>query len=829
LKSLFWKIKKKRKEKRGKRKEGLRRVIMKHGLSVSVIIAVLALSGCGNYFHELIPSNDNKILSFTVPGQEGESVITEDSVTVIAEADTDIRSLIPAIVISDKATLIPLTLAYIQAAFPSAQVFARAAELYTSDDFADHIFDLISKDKNFKAPELSIPIDFSSPVDFLVISGRGSIRRYTATLDTGEPISVKIPVTITGLSAEDKIYDGTTTATISGTALIEGLESGDEVSVNYGTAAFESADIGNDKTVTFSGFSLDGADAEKYALAAQPESVTANITGIPLSINGLGAANKVYDGTTTATIIGTAVLNGVINGDTVTLNYGTAAFADKNVGNNKTVSFNDFSVGGADAGKYSLTQPANVTANITPYSLTGRINISRAWVSPIPGDNTIEITQIIPPGETDTLSVTFIPALPSGLSYNSGTRRITYNGTTAFTNPNVSFSVVAGNGNYSSNGTIGFGISVYDGQVDFTGTGYDRRIPVTPANITAFNTYANTANGLTRHYKLEGNITLTGTNNWTAIGTLSTQFTGSFDGQLNTITGININRPNEDYKGFFGYISGVSSSVRNLGMVGGSITGGEVVGGVVGYNYGGTVQNCYATGAVSGLENEVGGVVGCTYDGTVQNCYATGAVNGDGYIGGVVGYNNGGTVQNCYATGAVNGDGYIGGVVGSTNRWNGMVRNCYATGAVNNSGYRYIGGVAGYNLNGSTVQNCVALNPSVRLVGSDYIGRVVGENGIQTSSYNNYARNPMMVQYNWNGTTGTNKTINAGANTVDGTSITTTNALTATWWTAAGRWSIANGGTAWDFTNVWNPPDGTSRLPTLRNMPAGTQNPVIQN
>jgi len=86
------------------------------------------------------------------------------------------------------------------------------------------------------------------------------------------------PVTITGLSASSKTYDGTTTATVTGTAVINGLVGGDTVTVKAGTASFTDASVGNNKTVIFSGWSLTGADAAHYTLSGQPASVTADIT-----------------------------------------------------------------------------------------------------------------------------------------------------------------------------------------------------------------------------------------------------------------------------------------------------------------------------------------------------------------------------------------------------------------------------------------------------------------------------------------------------------------------------------------------------------------------
>jgi len=187
---------------------------------------------------------------------------------------------------------------------------------------------------------------------------------YTLTVDPK-------PVTITGLSANNKVYNGTTAATITGTAVISGKIDGDTVTVSAGTAAFADKTVATGKTVTFSGYSLDGEDVDNYTLSEQPASVTANITAKPVTITGLSASNKVYNGTMAATVTGTAVINGKIDGDTVTVSAGTAAFANKTVGTGKTVTFSGYSLTGADAGNYTLSaQPASVTANITAKALT---------------------------------------------------------------------------------------------------------------------------------------------------------------------------------------------------------------------------------------------------------------------------------------------------------------------------------------------------------------------------------------------------------------------------------------------------------------------------
>jgi trimeric autotransporter adhesin len=194
---------------------------------------------------------------------------------------------------------------------------------------------------------------------------------YSLSLPTNVTANITAkPVTITGLSASNKVYDGNATATTSGTAVVSGKEGSDAVTVTAGSAAFTNKDVGTGKTVTFSGYSLTGAAAGNYHLSAQPASVTANITAKPLTITGLSASNKTYDGNTTATHSGTPVLSGVVSGDNVTLTgTGTASFANKTVANGKTVTISGYSLGGAGAGNYSLTPPT-ATANITAKSVT---------------------------------------------------------------------------------------------------------------------------------------------------------------------------------------------------------------------------------------------------------------------------------------------------------------------------------------------------------------------------------------------------------------------------------------------------------------------------
>jgi len=95
----------------------------------------------------------------------------------------------------------------------------------------------------------------------------------------------------------------------------------------------------------------------------------------------------------------------------------------------------------------------------------------------------------------------------------------------------------------------------------------------------------------------------------------------------------------------------------------------------VGYNYFGSISNCYSIGSVSGGD-VVGGLVGTNGNGTVSNCYSTSSVCGGGFIGGLVGHNTlRADISNCYSTGDVSGLEWIGGLVG----WNdySTVSNCF--------------------------------------------------------------------------------------------------------------------------------------------------------
>ena len=145
---------------------------------------------------------------------------------------------------------------------------------------------------------------------------------------------------------------------------------------------------------------------------------------------------------------------------------------------------------------------------------------------------------------------------------------------------------------------------------------------------------------------------------WTPIGTKTKSFKGTFDGKGYTISGLYINDSSKNHVGLFGYV-GENGTVKDVTLKDSYVSGNECVGGICGYNKGGTLQNCHNAGTVSGAQS-VGGVCGENRNsGIIQKCDNAGTVSGTGEsIGGVCGVNVANlnstpTIQECYNTGKV--------------------------------------------------------------------------------------------------------------------------------------------------------------------------------
>jgi hypothetical protein len=170
------------------------------------------------------------------------------------------------------------------------------------------------------------------------------------------------PLTITADNAT-RGY-GQTNPVFTGT--ITGLQNADPITASYSTAATAASPVG---VYAISATLLDPySNLGNYTVTTCNGSMTVTPAGVAI-VSGITANNKVYDGTTTATIrSNNVVLTGVVQGDTVSLvtNGYVATFAGAGVGAAIAVTVNGLSLSGASAGNYTFAQPAGLTANIAP-------------------------------------------------------------------------------------------------------------------------------------------------------------------------------------------------------------------------------------------------------------------------------------------------------------------------------------------------------------------------------------------------------------------------------------------------------------------------------
>jgi len=226
------------------------------------------------------------------------------------------------------------------------------------------------------------------------------------------------------------------------------------------------------------------------------------------------------------------------------------------------------------------------------------------------------------------------------------------------------------------------------------------------------------------HYVLANNIDMSGFSNFEPISPWVNDafphFTSVFDGNGKTISNLTVSGVSD--AGLFGYV-GPNCVIKNIKMTNVNITSTWNAGAVAGGGRG-TFSNCVVVG------------------GTVKS---TGTGGNSGVVGGVLGWNDLGIVQNCYSSGVTvqnvtgtDGTSDTGGILGSSGT-SSRIRNCYVSNTVSISGGNMVGGVVGINQGpSSSINNCVALNTA--LSGTTK-GRVAG-NSTATLS-NNYGKSDM--------------------------------------------------------------------------------------
>ena len=141
------------------------------------------------------------------------------------------------------------------------------------------------------------------------------LGNYTITDQTGTTADITPKgLTISGITADNKVYDGTTSATVNTTGVnYSGIVSGDNLSVSA-TGLFSDKNVGVGKSVALT-TSYSGSDLGNYTITDQA-TTTADITPRSVTVSGITADNKVYDGNTLATVnTGGASYSGILSGD----------------------------------------------------------------------------------------------------------------------------------------------------------------------------------------------------------------------------------------------------------------------------------------------------------------------------------------------------------------------------------------------------------------------------------------------------------------------------------------------------------------------------------
>lgn len=225
---------------------------------------------------------------------------------------------------------------------------------------------------------------------------------------------------------------------------------------------------------------------------------------------------------------------------------------------------------------------------------------------------------------------------------------------------------------------------------------------------------------------------------WTPIGNSDTRaFEGRFEGNGYTISEIEVQDPNSDNLGFFGYLKG---TVNNLNLEGTITSKTNNAGGMAAtMTDTALIENCTVNVDVTGRER-VGGVAGTNYSGQIINCHSYGTIEGNLKVGGIVGENWNGQVRKCSNLGHVisKGKGFgtygTGGIAGRSVAVNSVIDSCFNQGDVLSSN-ECAGGIVGYmSTGGAAVQNCyntgaISGPEASRLSSYGYVGGIVGNIG----------------------------------------------------------------------------------------------------
>lgn len=277
--------------------------------------------------------------------------------------------------------------------------------------------------------------------------------------------------------------------------------------------------------------------------------------------------------------------------------------------------------------------------------------------------------------------------------------------------------------------------SAYCALAQFSGAGSGTRSdPYRIFNADQLNQVRNFLNDGDVCFSLEADIDMTqwiAENNpvqgWMPIGTKSSAFSGTFDGNGHTISNLKINRPEMDYAGFFGYIN--YANISSVTLAGAGYKCRNYVGGIAGYAYyKANILDCSFQGTIV-ANDDVGGILGKAdsyYDVVVDSCTVYMTVLANKNIGGIAGSVDNETtgIFNSYSHSHIRGAENLGGIVGRLNSYYSIrIQDSYSSGSV--EGGECVGGIVGNIDSYYGVYRCYSQCAS--LIGSDYVGGVAGK------------------------------------------------------------------------------------------------------
>lgn len=370
----------------------------------------------------------------------------------------------------------------------------------------------------------------------------------------------------------------------------------------------------------------------------------------------------------------------------------------------------------------------------------------------------------------------------------------------------------------------GLPIAWYDDPEAFTPSFSGAGTESSPYLITTeaeFNSIGMNPRLMESHYRLDADLdfTLTG---FKQLGSEEAPFYASFDGNGKSLSNFTVSK-NTAFAGAIGLMA--FKEVRDLTVIGASVTGSTFIGAVVGYTFG-SVTNCHSSGSVTGTYH-VGGLVGLNVGAvTGSSSSATLSTVSGSSLGGLVG-NNYGTITKSFATGNIsNANAHSGGFVGTNS---GTIEDSYSTGNVDTiAGFRTnFGGFVG-NLSGTgKITNSYSTGNVSHSGGNGYVGGFVGNNGASTEIVNCFstgnvtnngaaAKTGPLVGNSLLTITNSYSLATASCDSGDAAGVQACNALGTG--TIALLTDLHNTSTApldqWDFVTIWDS-DGAS-LPTLR-------------